>query len=324
MRYITLIIIGIALLGCQKPKWYQFEAQGNSVPKFSADTAHKFVQTQVEQGSRVPGSEAHLQTKNWLVNQLKLYAGKSSVGAQKFKQVVYGDTLTMYNIIASINPGAKDRIMLCAHWDSRPRADEASTKELQEQPVIGADDGASGVAVLLELARVMSTKTPEIGVDIILFDGEDYGKKTDLSHYFLGSRQWANNPPVKGYNPRFAILLDMVGAKGATFYREEFSASEAPYLVDGVWKIADELGFSDTFINKKGAPIADDHYILNSVLPFPTIDIINHGVDARGNVIFPKHWHTEHDTMDIIDKNTLEKVGSVLLELIYNRIPVQS
>lgn len=322
IRYFLPVILFVFILfGCDKKSTYDFISLGNAVPDFSADSAYAFIEWQVKKGSRVPGTLSHLDTKNQLIKQLKSYLGKSMVGVQRFKKVVYGDTLELFNIIASINSNSTNRVLLCAHWDSRPYADEASTDELKQKPVIGADDGASGVAVLLEIARVMSQNPTDIGVDIVLFDGEDYGKKSDLKYYFLGSREWSENPPVKGYHPRFGILMDMVGAKGATFLKEGFSMGENPFLVDAIWKIANELGYSSFFKDEKGAGIADDHYVLNANLPFSTIDIINHSIDSRGQVIFPKHWHTEHDTIEIIDKQTLQAVGDVLLELIYNRIP---
>ena len=315
----SLVLIGM-MFSCDKGPKFSLDSKGKTVPVFNADSAFYFIEKQLEPGPRVPNTEAHQTTKTYLIKELKRFIGKAQVGQQKFSQVVYGDTLNMSNIIAVINPSMTDRIMLCAHWDSRPYASEASTEELKKQAVLGADDGASGVAVLMELARIMGENNPEIGVDILLFDGEDYGKPTDLDHYFLGSRFWAQNQPVKNYRPRFGILLDMVGAKKATFLKERISYDASFSLVDGVWKIASDLGYENIFVDKMGAQVADDHYILNRYLSFPTIDIINHAVDFDKSIKFPDHWHTENDNLEIIDKQTLKSVGQVLLELIYNRI----
>lgn len=319
----------IFLLGCiliafscgKSGNRFELTSKGNKTPEFSSDSAFTFIQKQIEVGPRVPNTKAHLLTKTYIIKELKRFIGSDKVGQQKFTQVVYGDTLALSNIIASINPEITDRILLCAHWDSRPYADEASTKELQKNPVLGADDGASGVAILMEVARIMGETKAEIGVDLLLFDGEDFGKKTELTYYFLGSRYWAQNQPVKNYKPRFGILLDMVGAKQATFLKEKLSYDASFSLVDGIWKIGDDLGYSSIFVDKLGAQVADDHYILNKYLSFPTIDIINHSLDARNQIKFPAHWHTENDTIEIIDKNTLKAVGQVLIELIYNRLP---
>ncbi|HEX6982224.1 MAG TPA: M28 family peptidase [Balneolaceae bacterium] len=295
-----------------------FEDQGRSVPDFNADSAYKFIQKQVEFGPRNPGSKGHQQTKEYLLNKLRSYAGDRAVYAQEFTTVGYeGDTLALTNIVAAFNLQSTDRILLCAHWDTRPRADEDSVN--LGEPILGADDGASGVGVLLELARLFRKHPPPIGVDIVLFDGEDYGKEGDLANYFLGSRYWSANPPVKGYTPRFGILLDMVGGENALFPKEQYSMAYAPALVEGIWSVAAEEGFEELFINKKGNYISDDHVIVNKLAHIPTIDIIRHNPSAKGAGFAP-YWHTHGDNMQIISKETLNGVGSVLTELIYNRI----
>jgi hypothetical protein len=208
--------------------------------------------------------------------------------------------------------------MLSAHWDTRPRADMDTARTTDYIP--GADDGGSGVGVLLELGRVFSENLPPIGVDIILFDGEDYGIQSDLDKYFMGSRYWSKNPPVEGYSPRFAILLDMVGSSSAQFPKEELSVGYAPNLVDEIWDLAGELGYSDLFLNELGASILDDHWIINESTEIDMINIINHARGEDGNIILGEYWHTHSDNMDIISKETLQAVGDVLLELIYNRM----
>lgn len=295
-----------------------FKKQGNEVPDFNADSAYHFVEQQLAFGARDPNSAGHENTKNYLLDKLRTYAGIRSVYPQNFNETGYdGDTLALTNIIASFNPQSSDRIMFCAHWDTRPRADKDSKNK--NEPIPGADDGASGVAVLLEMARLFEQYSPPIGVDIVLFDGEDYGREGDLQKYFLGSRYWAENPPVKGYSPRFGILLDMVGGQGAQFPKEGYSMQFAPALVNEIWAIAKEEGYEDLFIAEQGNRISDDHVVINRILGIPTIDVIRHDVHSDGAQFAP-YWHTHGDDLSIINKNTLEGVGQVMVELVYNRL----
>lgn len=321
----VIVVFGALLVfvSCSDDARYDFSEKGRSVPRAEVDSMYHFVEKQVSFGPRVPNTEAHENAKNWMSSKLKSYAGKNMVYEQNFTQTVYGNELKMTNIIAAFNPSAKDRIMLCAHWDSRPNADNASVDSLKNQPVIGADDGGSGVAVLLEFARLFSENQPPIGVDIVLFDGEDYGEESDLDHYFLGSRHWANNQIVPNYRPRFGILLDMVGGKDAVFYKERFSLDANGALVDEIWSVASELNHDQYFADERGFYISDDHVVLNNTLPFSTINIVRQQQDGPHQP-FADYWHTEFDTMENIDENTLRAVSEVLLELIYNRIPVHS
>lgn len=317
---IFLFLVTIIFLSCSSEDGdrLHFEDKGREVPEFSADSAYKFLEQQVNFGPRNPNSEGHQQTRQYLLNTLRAYAGSNRVFAQEFTHTGYeGDTLNLTNIIAAFNTESSDRIMLCAHWDTRPRADEDTINV--EQPILGADDGASGVAVLLELARLMASRAPDIGIDIILFDGEDYGKSGSLEQYFLGSRYWANNPPVANYSPRFGILLDMVGGLDAKFPKEQYSMQFAPALVNEIWSIANEKGYSDIFVDQEGNPISDDHVVINRILNIPTIDIIRHEPGSE-TVEFAPYWHTSKDNLEIISKETLKATGDVLSELIYNRI----
>ncbi len=325
-RQVLLILVGTILLGlfslpaCNTDDdKLLFERKGRTVPAFSADSAYHYIEKQVELGPRNPGSRGHQRARDYLFNKLVSLAGSSYVYQQNFIHEGYEqDTLQLTNIVASFNPAARDRIMLCAHWDTRPRADRADKRRLQ--PILGANDGGSGVAVLLEMARLFSQHEPPLGVDIVLFDGEDYGKSGDPGHYFLGSRYWANHPPVDGYQPRFGILLDMVGGTNAQFLKEQYSLTYAPALVDEIWSIAEQKGFSSLFPDRQGARISDDHVIINQILNFPAINIIDHRVKTDGSAEFPPYWHTHRDRLDIIDKRTLKGVGSLLTELIYNRL----
>lgn len=296
----------------------QFSDQGNDVPQFNADSAYHYIEEQLAFGPRNPNSKGHQQAKQYYLDTFRKYAGSQSVFLQEFTEKGYdGDTLNLTNVIAAFNPHRTERIMLCAHWDTRPRADKAETK--QDQPILGADDGASGVGVLIELARLFEKHPPPIGVDIVLFDGEDYGKEGDMSKYFLGSRYWSNNPPVKGYSPRFGILLDMVGAKGAQFPKEGYSMQYAPALVNEIWAIADEKGYDELFISERGDKISDDHIVINRIAGIPIIDIIHYKNNSSDSQ-FASYWHTHDDDLSIISKETLQGVGETVTELIYNRL----
>lgn len=299
-----------------------FDPQGREVPQFEADSAYHFIERQLSYGPRNPNSKGHQQTKEYLLDKLRSYAGSQQVFPQEFTAKGYdGDTLALTNIIAAFNTQSSDRIMLCAHWDTRPRADKDTVN--QQKPIPGADDGASGVAVLLELARLFEQQPPPIGVDIVLFDGEDYGNEGDLSKYFLGSRHWANNPPVKGYAPRFGILLDMVGGKNAQFPKEGYSMQFAPALVNEVWAIGKDKGFEELFISEQGNRISDDHVVINRVLGIPIIDIIRYN-STQNESQFAPYWHTHNDDLSIISKQTLDGVGQTMAELIYNRLPISN
>ena len=315
----ALFFMLILSAGCSTDDDFEFSEQGRFVPPFSSERAFQYIEDQVNFGPRVPNSEAHREAIQYFNDHFRKTAGSSAVYVQSFQQVVYGDTLNLYNLIAAFGTEHQDRILLAAHWDSRPRAEEDPNDP--GSPILGADDGGSGVGVLMEFANIFAEHPLPIGVDIILFDGEDYGESSDIDNYFLGSRHWGKNPPVPGYNPRFGILLDMVGGENALFPKEGFSMQFAPSLVDEIWSIAAEFGHGDLFVDQRGGRIADDHIIVEELTGIPMINIIHHRVDALGNVQFPPYWHTHNDNMDIIDKDVLQAVGDVVLELIYNRIP---
>lgn len=310
----------LLLISCGDPGAdLEFSEQGRSVPEFFSDRAFEYIEAQVELGPRVPNSEAHRRAVQLYRDHFNDTAGNRAVFIQEFEQEVYGENLQLFNVIASFGVQHTDRIVLAAHWDTRPRGER--DPDVPEEPIPGADDGASGVGVLMELANIFAEHDVPIGVDIILFDGEDYGEEGDLDNYFLGSRHWSQNPPVPGYAPRFGILLDMVGGEGAVFPKEGYSMRFAPALVDEIWSIADEFGHSDLFLNERGGEIADDHIIVQQYADIPMINIIHHRLNEDGSVAFPPYWHSQQDDIDIIDPDVLQKVGDVLLELIYNRIP---
>lgn len=315
-----LIVIGLMLVSCSPTdNDMQFSKKGNEVPEFSSDMAYKYIEDQVAFGPRVPNSEAHRSAIDYFREHFNNTAGRDAVFVQEFETEVYGDTLQLFNLVAAFGLEHSDRIVLAAHWDSRPRAEE--DPDNPGEPIDGADDGGSGVAVLMELASIFAEHGVPVGVDIILFDGEDYGESGDLANYFLGSRYWGQNPPVPGYSPRFGILFDMVGGTGAVFPKEGYSMNFAPDLVNQIWTVAKEMGYEDLFLDEQGGAVSDDHVIVERYTGIPMINIIHHRRGTDGRVQFAPYWHTQNDTMEIIDKEVLQAVGEVSLEMIYNRIP---
>ncbi|MFY1613383.1 M20 family metallopeptidase [Macellibacteroides fermentans] len=320
------ILFAAAMISCsQTPSSSSAKVESQpvkqqNVPAFDADSAWVFVENQVKFGPRVPNSEAHVACGNYLTSELKRF------GAQVYEQEA---TLTAYNgtqlkaknIIGSYNPENSKRVLLFAHWDSRPYADHDKDPANQMKPIDGADDGASGVGVLLEMARQFSIKSPAIGIDIIFFDAEDYGTPEFVKEYkentwCLGAQFWAKNPHVKGYKADFGILLDMVGAKNASFFKEATSMRYAPQIVEEVWSTARDLGYGKFFINAEGGAITDDHQYVILGRNIPCIDIIY--TDPESDNGFGPHWHTQNDTMDNIDRETLKAVGQTVLQVVYN------
>lgn len=288
---------------------------------FNADSAYQYVARQVGFGPRVPNSESHRACANYLEAELKRHGAK--VFVQEATVKAFDDTpLSIKNIIGSFNPDNKERILLFAHWDSRPYADAEPNPKDQQSPIDGADDGASGVGVLLEIARQLGLNSPSVGVDIIFFDAEDYGRPDFVRSYkpdtwCLGSQFWAKNPHVPNYTARFGILLDMVGAKDAVFYKEYTSMRYAARYVEMVWEKARSLGYGKYFINGEGGAITDDHQYVISGRNIPCLDIINYDPETERG--FAGHWHTHRDDMSVIDRNTLHAVGHTVLDIVYGQ-----
>lgn len=287
------------------------------VPEFSKDSAFGFVSKQVGFGTRIPGSASHKACKDWLVTTLKGYG--AAVIEQPFDATVYtGKALKATNIVASFNPSSQRRILLCAHWDTRHIADHDPDPAQQGKPILGADDGGSGVGVLLEIARQLQQNPPDIGVDIVLFDAEDHGEggmNGKAESWCLGSQYWSRNLHVPGYKPEFGILLDMVGGSGARFTKEGTSMQYAGEFVDKVWSRANALGYSSYFVNEATPGIIDDHLFINQITGIRTLDIINRPVDS--NTGFPGHWHTQKDDLNAIDRYTLKAVGQTVLSVLF-------
>ena len=291
------------------------------VPDFNADSAYQYVKNQTDFGPRIPGSPAHEACANYFVAYFNQLGFK--VYNQEFKARAFdGKILNGRNIVAAINPENQNRILLCSHWDSRPFADQDKDPKNHYTPIDGANDGASGVGVLMEVARQLQFQNPTIGIDIVLFDLEDYGQHAEIKSnaaseetWGLGSQYWSKNPHLPGYDARYGILLDMIGAKGAVFYREYFSNLYAPSIINKVWKAAANIGYSDYFKNEEGGTVLDDHVFVNRFATIPTIDIIHYDTEL-GGIFFP-HWHTVEDNLDKIDPFSLKIVGQTLLEVIY-------
>jgi hypothetical protein len=294
-----------------------------SVPDFDADSAYQYIKIQTDFGPRTPNSEQHKICGEYLAQKLKSY------GAVVINQ--YADLMTydgtIYkacNIIGSFKPENKKRILLCAHWDTRPWADNDPDKKNHYTPVLGANDGASGVGVLLEIARLINQQElPSLGIDIIFFDAEDCGAPQFYNgihkdeYWCLGSQYWARYPHVQGYNARFGILLDMVGGKNTTFCKERYSEELAKGVNAKVWNKAKEWGYKHYFVNEKGSQITDDHFFINHIAHIPCIDIVPY--EQENNLsVFGSSWHTLDDNMEIIDKSTLKAVGQTVLAVIYN------
>ncbi|GAB5524281.1 MAG: M28 family peptidase [Roseivirga sp.] len=329
MKQVVLVLLMcLFVIACSDSKGSSEKKSTNAkplveAPAFDADKAYAFVQKQVDFGPRVPNSKAHKETSVWLKEQFESFGAK--VYMQEFESAAYdGTELDLVNIIASFNPGVKKRILLAAHWDTRPFADQDENDK--RAPLDGANDGGSGVGVLLEVARVIgANEGPNVGVDIILFDGEDWGEHAadgrvavpagQETWFCLGSQYWSKNKHIPNYSAFYGILLDMVGAKNATFYYDGESQKSAARVMTKVWERGIALGHDEYFIPKLGMTgITDDHVYVNKHARIPMIDII----DYRPGGGFTPVWHTQQDNMENIDKNTLKVVGEVVLSMLYN------
>lgn len=295
-------------------------------PSFNADSAYAFTKAQCDFGPRDMNSRGHDLCGEWIVSKFKEYGCK--VTTQTATLAGYdGTKLRSRNIMASINPEATTRILLCAHWDSRPWADNDPDSANWRKPILAANDAASGVAVMLELARIIGKSKDEkafnkqLGIDFVCFDAEDWGTPQwadvadNADSWALGAQYWSKNLP-QGYEARYGILLDMVGGVGAKFYREGMSMQYAPEIVKKVWRAAREVGFGSYFPKEDGGVITDDHVPVNQFAKIPTIDIIPYYADCQQSSFGPT-WHTLADNMENIDKNTLEAVGQTLVQVIY-------
>ena len=321
------------LISCGNTKKSTTEATtvANPVgPVFSADSAYLFCEQQCAFGPRTMNSAAHEQCGEWIARKFHDYG--MQVTLQRADLRGYdGTVLKSTNIIASYRPEQQDRIMLCAHWDSRPWADNDPDEANHHTPVMAANDGASGVAVMLEIARLLSapdtTRTTNlpIGIDFVCFDAEDWGTPQWAEYdgsgdtWALGSHHWAEQFSAQASKSRvrYGILLDMVGGEGARFYQEQMSTYYAPSVVKKVWAAAEAVGYGSYFPKSEGNGITDDHLPVNQKAQIPCIDIIPHYPDCEASGFGPT-WHTIHDDMQHIDRNTLQAVGQTLIQVLFS------
>ncbi len=337
-----LVSCTLALFACGNTTTQQKGAT-TTAASFSADSAYRYVQTQVDFGPRVPGSDEHYHCAQWLKSELTRHGATVSIQQGQLPNYA-GEQQPIYNIIGQFNPEKRNRILLCAHWDTRPWADqeELSTTHVSPLyggtkgglPIPGANDGASGVGVLLEIARQLGIMQTTKGIDIVFFDAEDMGTpefytgKEREHTWCLGSQLWAqrlmsdeesgmrtpHSAPRTSHSYQYGILLDMVGAPDAIFPKEYYSMQYASNYVEKVWRTAEALGYGQYFRQDKTYPITDDHYYVNTIAGIPCIDIINYNPNSLTG--FAPWWHTHSDDMRNISPQTLSAVGTVVLTTI--------
>ena len=331
MRISVLLTSGLCLMllaGCGEedasrsptPQTAPAERPLVATPEFSGDSAYAHVARQVAFGPRVPNTESHRACADWLAAKLEGYG--ADVTVQTGRVTAFdGTTLDIRNIFGAFRPEARRRVLLFAHWDTRPFADKDSVRI--DQPIDGANDGASGVGVLLELARIMGDSLPNVGVDIAFFDAEDYGepewlpnRDQNYTDWCLGSQYWSRKPHIPGYRARYGVLLDMVGAKGAVFHKEGTSMALAPNVVDKVWGTARRMGHGDLFRNRVTPQTIDDNLFVSQIAGIPSANIVHYHLDTRMIGYFPQH-HTHGDNLDAIDPEVLGIVGRVLTQVVY-------
>ena len=308
-------------------------------PAFVADSAYAFCQEQCDFGPRTMNSEAHDRCARWIADKFRQYGCQTTL--QEATLTGYdGTALKSTNIIASYRPAAADsvavgqKILLCAHWDSRPWADNDPDSANWHKPVMAANDGASGVAVMLEIARLLQqSDSLAIGVDFVCFDAEDWGTpqwdtatSVQGDPWALGAQYWSQQYAAATANDargatryRFGILLDMVGGQGARFYKERLSTQYARHIVEKVWSAARVVGYGSMFPESDGEYITDDHLPVNTVANIPCIDIIPYYPDCEQSGFGPT-WHTVSDDMNHIDPSTLQGVGQTVLQVLFSEM----
>lgn len=314
---ILLGIISLFLWSCHSGS--KQESSGGSaasstsvavVGTFDADSAYSYVQKQVDFGPRIPNTPAHEACAAWLISKLKSLS--DSVTVEKTTVATHGNSYSCTNIIAHFNPAATSRVLVLAHWDTRAFAD--ADPKTSDQHFDGADDGASGVGVILEIARQLHQKPCTLGVDLLCTDVEDAGVEGDDDSWGLGTQYWSRRAKVAGYRAMYGILLDMVGGKSARFYREGLTKQFAGAQSKMVWNTANSIGYSDYFSYQNlDVSITDDHTFVNKIAGIPTLDIIA----LQGNGDFMPWHHTVNDNMKVIDKQTLKAVGQTVLQVLY-------
>lgn len=323
----SLLAAGIILMCCSCKSTKKADNDTETMvavgPEFNADSAYLFCEKQCDFGPRTMNSDAHDKCGAWIVDKFKQYG--CSVIEQKADLKAYdGTMLKSNNIIASYKPELTTRILLCAHWDCRPWADNDPDSTNWHKPVMGANDGASGIAVMLEIARqLQKSDSLNIGVDFVCFDAEDWGipqwsdAEDNGDSWALGAQYWAENPHKAGYEARFGILLDMVGGVGARFYQEGMSKQYAQPIVNKIWTAARAAGYESLFPNEQGGYVTDDHIPVNQKTKIPTADIIAFYPNCQQSSFGPT-WHTVNDTIENIDRNILKAVGQTVIQVLFS------
>ena len=318
-----LLVVAVFFAGCEEDPKPKPSKPAVGIPAFNADSAYQYVQDQVDFGPRVPNTPEHGACAEYLVSRLERF-GAEVIVQEDVVTAYDGTKLNMKNIIGQYDPSNKRRILLFAHWDTRPWADKDADVGRQREPILGANDGGSGVGVLLEVARNLQIIQPDHGIDIIFFDTEDYGTpefantESDFTSWCLGSQYWMANPHKKGYRAKFGILLDMVGSKTASFPKEGSSMHYAYWIVDKIWDAAKSTGNGSYFRDDVSGMTTDDHVFVNEA-GVPSACIVEyHGqVMAMGLPGYGSFHHTHNDNMDVIDPAALEAVGETVMKVIY-------
>ncbi len=274
-------------------------------PDFDGEAALGYVRQQLAFGPRIPGSEGHRRMGEWLIAEMGQRA--DTVIEQRWTHVTAaGDSLPMLNVLARFRPEATQRVLYLAHWDTRPISEKAAPGR-QDEPVPGANDGASGVALLMGVADQLRRVPPNVGVDLLFVDGEDYGDfGPPLQDVLIGSTYFARNLPEGDYRPLLGVVWDMIGDRDLRIYQEEYSLRAAPEVVDRVWRTAQDLGYGDVFIEQNIGAITDDHVPLQEV-GLRVIDVID--------LEYPWH-HTPDDTIDKVSAESLQIVGEVAMAVL--------
>ncbi len=309
--FLSLPLFLVSCMSCE-PELVPQEDIQVAIPQFNADSCYAMLKQQVDFGKRYMNTPEHENCKDWLMETLESYGFE--VIPQAFTATAYnGVELEGTNIIGRYNPKVRERLLLCAHYDTRHIADKDTIDT--QNPIDGADDGASGVAMILEIARQIKNNPIPMGIDVIFFDAEDYGADQSGQDYSwgLGSQHWSKNLHVDDYEVKYGILLDMVGSKGATFPKEGFSRQSASAQVDKIWRLAQAMRHGNYFVNREAGFYTDDHRFIIENTDIPMVDIINIKEDGQ----FGHYHHTHADDLNIIDKRTLQAVGQVVLATVY-------
>lgn len=331
LKVLLLLLLPALVAGCKKGASTETNYV-SAAPIFCEDSAYQYVAEQCAFGPRVMNTAAHDSCGNYIAQRFEQF-GATVYNQYADAQLYDGTPIRLRNIIASFNPQATTRIIICGHWDSRPWADHDPNEANHRTPIDGANDGGSSTGVMLELARQLQqdqatrgdsalfAMRPGLGIDFICWDAEDCGTPSfdddgegHESTWCLGSQYWAGHRHVEGYTARYAINLDMVGNEGSIFCREGYSMHYAPTVVDKVWGAAQRIGYSQYFsYDDRGGYVTDDHVQVNQG-GIPCIDVI--GCDAE-NGGFPATWHTVNDNLQHISRATLKAVGQTMLEVIW-------